>query len=162
MQNAKDSFYIALRNRLAVLNPARMMTLRGVQRPGILTEEAEAVSAQIAPDVFVLRWTGLKADLNLPQPLLQLDCEIHYTTSGTQNSAGMDRGRQLEGMDAELLSIVAPFSTAKMDYTQAPPVEVGTTVFWNQPAFGPATTIRDRVERAVKVSIFTYQEQGEQ
>ena len=162
MQNAKDSFYIALRNRLALLNPARLMMLRGIQRPAILTEEAEAVTAQTVPDAFVLRWTGLKADLNLQQPLVQLDCEVHYTTSGTQNNGGMDRGRALESMDAALLSILSPSSAVKMDYSQTPPIAANTMIFWNQPTFGPATTIRDRLERTVKVSIFTYQERGEQ
>jgi hypothetical protein len=42
MQNAKDSFYIALRTRLAALNPERTILLRGTKRPGILVEEAEA------------------------------------------------------------------------------------------------------------------------
>ena len=66
MENAKDTFYVALRNRLAVLNPNRTMLLRGVQRPGILVEEAEAVVAMLPADVFVLRWTVLQTDVNLP------------------------------------------------------------------------------------------------
>ena len=42
MQNAKDSFYMALRTRLAAINPERTVLLRGTIRPGILVEEAEA------------------------------------------------------------------------------------------------------------------------
>ena len=34
MQNAKDTFYMTLRDRLAAVNPARTMVLRGVTRPG--------------------------------------------------------------------------------------------------------------------------------
>ena len=54
MQNAKDSFYMALRTRLAALNPDRTVLLRGTVRPGILVEEAEAPFSQPPNDVFML------------------------------------------------------------------------------------------------------------
>jgi hypothetical protein len=59
MQNAKDSFYLALRTRLASFNPERTVLLRGALRPGILVEEAEAPFAQPLSDTFILRWLGL-------------------------------------------------------------------------------------------------------
>jgi hypothetical protein len=65
MQNAKDSFYMALRTRLAAINPKRTILLRGAVRPGILVEEAEAPFSQFPSDVFVLRWLGLGVDLIL-------------------------------------------------------------------------------------------------
>ena len=68
MQNAKDSFYMALRNRLAVLNPERTILLRGAVRPGILVEEAEAPFNQLPGDVFVLRWEAMGADKLLVKP----------------------------------------------------------------------------------------------
>ncbi len=101
MENAKDTFYVTLRNRLAALNPNRVILLRGVQRPGILMEEAEAAVPQMPADVFVLRWTTLNVDPQLPASLAQMTCEIHYTTGGTQANGGLDRGRVLEEMDAE-------------------------------------------------------------
>ena len=45
MQNAKDTFYVTLRDRLAAVNPARTMLVRGVIRPGLLVEENELASA---------------------------------------------------------------------------------------------------------------------
>ena len=65
MQNAKDSFYMALRTRLTVINPERTILLRGAVRPGILVEEAEAPLSPLPSDVFVLRWTGFAADMDL-------------------------------------------------------------------------------------------------
>ncbi|MDE3162438.1 MAG: hypothetical protein KGL64_04180, partial [Acidobacteriota bacterium] len=59
MQNAKDSFYMALRTRLAAINPNRTILLRGALRPGIFVEEAEAPYAQLPNDVFVLRWLAM-------------------------------------------------------------------------------------------------------
>ena len=47
MQNAKDSFYMALRTRLVAINPSRTILLRGAVRPGILVEEAEAPFPQL-------------------------------------------------------------------------------------------------------------------
>ena len=161
MQNAKDTFYVTLRTRLAALNPSRTMLLRGIQRPGILVEEAEAVVPLLPPDVFVLRWTALRADVNLPLVLARMDCEIHYTTGGTQRATGLDRGRSLEEMDAELLSILSPPSTPKMNYAHDPALQQNTPVFWTPAIFSAAVPLRDRVSRSATVTIFAYQEAGE-
>jgi hypothetical protein len=161
MQNAKDTFYITLRNRLAALNPERMMTLRGVVRPGILVEEAEAPAAQLPLDVFVLRWTKLDTDAQLPSTLAALRCEIHYATSGTRDNMGLDRGRALEAMDDELLRMLSPSSAAKMNYTQSPAAQMGTSIFWSQPVLEVEATARERVGRVATVEVFSFQEQGE-
>jgi hypothetical protein len=162
MQNAKDTFYITLRDRLATVNPARTIMLRAVTRPGILVEEAEAPMPQPLLDTFALRWTGLEADLQLSAILAQMTCEIQYCTAGTQLNAGLDRGRALEEMDYEVLKLLYPYSAQKMNYTQDPAAAMETLVFWSEPEFGPAVTVRDRLSRTVKVRVFTFQEQGEQ
>ncbi|HUB19642.1 MAG TPA: hypothetical protein VL990_13465 [Acidobacteriaceae bacterium] len=162
MQNAKDTFYITLRSRLATLNPSRTMSLRAVTRPGILVSEAEAPMAQPLLDAFALSWTGLQADVQLPAILAQMTCEIHYATAGTETNAGLDRGRALEEMDYEVLQLLYPYSAQKMNYTQNPAVAMETMVFWSEPEFGPLVTLRDRLSRAVKVTVFAFQEQGEQ
>jgi hypothetical protein len=161
MQNAKDTFYVTLRNRLATLNPNRTMLLRGVQRPGILVEEAEAVAPMLPADVFVLRWTTLSTDVTLPLVLARLDCEILYTTGGTHAASGLDRGRALEEMDAEVLSLLSPNCAPKMNYTQTPPVQLNTPVFWTPANFTPAVTLRDRLSRSAKITVLAYQEPGE-
>lgn len=162
MQNAKDTFYIALRSRLTTVNPARTMTLRGIVRPGILVEEAEAPMAQLPLDAFVLRWTKLAADTQLPSILAQLTCEIHYATAGTQGNSGLDRGRALEEMDYELLQMLCPSSTVKMNYTETPAEQMGTSIFWSPATFAAEVTTRERVGRVATVEVFTFQEQGEQ
>ena len=161
MQNAKDTFYITLRNRLATVNPERTMTLRGVVRPGILVEEAEAPAAQLPLDVFVLRWTKLGTDGQMPSTLVAMTCEIHYATSGTRDNMGLDRGRALEAMDDELLRMLSPASVAKMNYTQNPATQMGASIFWSQPVFTAEATTRERVGRVATVEVFTFQEQGE-
>jgi hypothetical protein len=161
MENAKDTFYVTLRNRLAALNPNRVIILRGVQRPGILVEGAEAVVPQTPADVFVLRWTALDVNVQMPSTLAQMTCEIHYTTGGTQNNAGLDRGRALGEMDAELLTMLNPNCAPKMNYTQTPALAMETKVFWGEPQFAALTTQRERLTRVAKVSVFAFQEQGE-
>ena len=162
MQNAKDTFYITLRNRLAVLNPARTMTLRGVVRPGILVEEAESPAAQLPPDVFVLRWTKLAVDGQMPSILTNMTCEIHYATAGTQGNMGLDRGRALEEMDDELLRMLWPASAPKTNYAETPAEQLGTNIFWSQAAFAAETSTRERMGRVATIQVFAFQEQGEQ
>lgn len=162
MQNTKDTFYITLRDRLKAVNPQRTMTLRGVVRPGILVEEAEAPAAMLPLDAFVLRWTKLATDTQLPSTLTSMTCEIHYATAGTQVNAGLDRGRALEEMDYELLQMLSPASAPKMNYTQSPAAQMGTSIFWSPAAFATETTTRERVGRVATIQVFAFQEQGEQ
>lgn len=161
MQNAKDTFYIALRSRLAVLNPARTLTLRSVSRPGIFVQDAEAPMAQLPLDAFSLAWTGLAADHQMPAILTQMTCEIHYSTAGTQANAGLDRGRALEAMDYEVMKLLYPYAAQKVNYTLNPPVAMNTMVFWSEPEFGPIVALRDRLSRTAKVTVFAFQEGGE-
>ena len=161
MQNAKDSFYMALRARLAVINPERSILLRGALRPGILVEEAEAPFSQLPTDAFVLRWLGLSSDMNLSCTMAAEECEILYQTCGTQSFGGLDRGRTLSEMDEEVLAMVSPFCTLKLKYSTTPPVAMLTQVFWDEPGFTPVVVQRDRVSRSAKVTVYSYQEQGE-
>lgn len=161
MQNAKDSFYMALRTRLQSVNPERTCLLRGAVRPGILVEDAEAPFPQLPADVFVLRWTATGADTDLPAQMVAAQCDILYATSGSQSFGGLDRGRALSAMDTELLEILQPFQTPKMNYEATPPAAMLTQVFWDQPAFGPTVTLRDRLSRSATVMVYSYQETGE-
>jgi hypothetical protein len=161
MQNAKDSFYMALRTRLTAINPQRTILLRGTLRPGIVVEEAEAPFPQLPGDVFVLRWLGLGADLDLASAMVAEECEIIYQTCGTQSFGGLDRGRSLSAMDEELLAMLQPFYTPKLNYSVQPPTAMLTNVFWDEPAFAPINVQRDRMTRSAKVIVYSYQEQGE-
>lgn len=161
MQNAKDSFYVALRTRLAALNPNRTILLRGAVRPGILVEEAEAPFGQLPDDAFVLRWLGLGTDLDLPTTMAAEECEILYQTCGTQAFGGLDRGRLLSEMDEELVALLQPFFTRKVNYMVQPPAAMVTNLFWDEPLFAPVVLQRDRLSRSAKVLVYSYQEQGE-
>ena len=161
MQNAKDSFYVAVRDRLRVLNPLRTLTLRAVQRPGIVVEEAEAPSPELLSDVFVLRWTGLAVTQDLPAHLEGVQCEVHYATSGTVGASGLDRGRALAEMDRELLAILQPWCTRKMQYTSTPAAPLQTQVFWTEPVFTATEAQYNQLSRVAKLTVFAFDEPGE-
>jgi hypothetical protein len=167
MQNAKDTFYATLQSRLAVLNPARTIVVRGVVRPGTLVEENELSSAWIPVDAFRLQWTGLQVNGEGPLPLVVMECSIQYATDGTSGNGGMDRGRLLAAMDAELASALEaePHTVTKINYSAAgdgiAPTAMGTSVFWADPVFGAATAVGDRLARTTRVQVLAYQEAGE-
>jgi hypothetical protein len=142
MQFAKDSFFLALQTRLAGLNPARTVTINGATVPAVLVlENLPPASAEPQPDTFYIEW-GSAAVVDGHAggaALMSLDCVISYYTLGTVQSM-VDRGRVLGQLDNELLGICQPTSTEKYDYTQSPSADLGTSVFWNQPAFQEATT----------------------
>jgi hypothetical protein len=161
MQNAKDSFYMALRSRLKVLNPAREVLMRGALRPGILVEEAEAPFSQVPMDVFIVRWIGVGMDAELESPMIAADCEIFYQTSGTQAFGGLDRGRLLSELDSELFKMLTPLQTPKLSYAANPPVPMLTQVFWEDPSFGPTVMQRERISRSVRLKVYCYLEAGE-
>ena len=161
MQNAKDSFYMALRSRLAVINPQRTVVVRGSIRPGILVEEAEAPFGQLPTDVFILRWLGLGVETDLDSMLVAEECEIVYQTCGSGSFGGLDRGRFMTAMDRELVNMVQPHCTPKLCFTATPPAALATQVFWDDPNFTPVVTQKDRLSRSAKIMVYSYQEQGE-
>lgn len=141
MQFAKDSFFLALQQRLAGVNPARTITINGTTVPAVLAaENLPPASAEPQPNAFYIEWgTAAVIDGHAGNAaLMSLDCVISYYTLGTVPSM-VDRGRVLGQLDNELLSICQPASTQKYDYTQSPSVDMGTSVFWNQPTFTQAT-----------------------
>jgi len=184
MQFAKDSFFIALQQRLAGLNPARTVTVNGTTVPAVLViENLPPAAMEPQPNTFYIEWgTASVIDGHAgDSALMSLDCVISYYTLGTTQSM-VDRGRVLGELDKELLAICQPTNTEKFDYTQSPPADLGTSVFWNQPTFQEATTsgVEDnvvayqsrvvrramyerayqdgRVERRVQLSVFFFSE----
>jgi hypothetical protein len=142
MQFAKDSFFLALQQRLAGLNPARTVTVNGATVPAVLVaENLPPSSAEPQPNTFYIEWsTAQVVDGHAGDgALMSLECVISYYTLGTVPSM-VDRGRVLGQLDDELLGICQPPNTEKMDYTQSPSADLGTSVFWSQPAFEEATT----------------------
>jgi hypothetical protein len=161
MKKARDSFYVALRDRLQVLNPTKQVLIRGVWRPGVLVEENENFAPIVPDNVFVLRWTKTLADEQHALVRTQQTCEVQYQTAGTPSAGGLDRGTLLTEMDAELLSILQPQQIQKTDYSVTPPALMGTRVFWTGPVFASVTRERDRLVRKAEITVVSYEEAGE-
>lgn len=158
MENARSTFYLALRNQLTVVNPLRIAMVRGVQRPGILVEENETAVAIVSPDLFVLRWTGLSVDEQHGYPLAAQVCEVRYWTEGSSTLGGMDRGRLLAAMDAELIQMLMVRNTAKQNFAVTPPATLATRVFWSNAVFGPIVAAKNQLSRVANITLYSYEE----
>lgn len=167
MQNAKDTFYEMLRARVAAGNPERTIVLRGQTRPGVLVEENELVTTTTMPDCFRLRWAALSVDAAGDLPLVTLSCEVLYETAGTAGNGGMDRGRALAAMDAELAAAVnaVPQLAPKQSYaalaTGGAVTAMSTNVWWGDVVFGAVQVKADRLARTATVMVMSYEEAGE-
>lgn len=160
MQAAKDSFYMALCTRLQQVNSQRTVVMDGEVRPGIMIAENEAAVCAQPPEAFCIEWgptTPVFVSDLVASTLLASEVTIRYRTCGS-NMGDCDRGRSLTSMDAELMAICAPPQTTKMDYTQATPVSLGSTVFWRQPALGAAAQTASMLGRAATMTVYFYPE----
>lgn len=135
MQAAKDSFYMALRERLAALNPSRTIVIDGVTVPGIVVREnMEPRFGEAQAEVFYVDW-GEVLIAESSRPMLGIECCIWYASEGS-GGTGVDRGRALAEMDVELLKISNPPHTEMLDYSQSPSVDLGSGLFWTLPELG--------------------------
>ena len=170
MQFAKDSFFLALQQRLAGLNPQRTITLNGATVPAVVVvENLPPSSAEPLPNAFYIEWGTASVVQGHAGcgALMSMECAISYYSLGTVESM-VDRGRVLGQLDGELLAICQPTNTEKIDYTQAPSADLGTKVFWSQPMFGETqkSSVEDlaqkhadeRVQRLVRLTVFFFSE----
>jgi len=168
VQMAKDTFYATLCSRVAAGNPARTVVIRDLLRPGVVVVENElpgvAVDGIAPADAFCLRWTTLTVGTHAALPLITQTCEIRYATDGTEGLAGMDRGRSLAEMDAELVLAVTawPQSASTLAVAEiagggaSTETATGTNVFWGDVLFKPAVMRGERMERTAEVEVFSY------
>ena len=160
MQGIKDTFYLMLRDRVAAGNAGRTVVVRGTVRPGVVVVENElpgaAVEGLSLVNAFCLRWGAVGLD---EFGLWRLSCEIRYATDGPGDAGGMNRGRALGAMDAELAAALtaAPPSVAKVLVGAAPGSD-GTQVFWGECEFGPAVMQAERMTRTATVEVYGYGE----
>ena len=162
MQNAKDTFYVTLRDRLAALNPSRTVQVRGALRPAVVVAENELEQTDAAlVEAFVLTWKDTAVDSSEPMELCRAECAIDYATRGTPELSGMDRGRVLDAMDGELRRMLQPSAVVKQRFDVSPEVVMATRIFWSAPVFGAVGMEADRIGRTATVVLFALQEAGE-
>ncbi|AFL86492.1 hypothetical protein Terro_0141 [Terriglobus roseus DSM 18391] len=162
MQNAKDTFYVTLRDRLAALNPSREVQVRGALRPAVVVAENELEQTDSAlVEAFVMTWKATAFDESEPMGLCSAVCEIEYAKRGTPELSGMDRGRVLDAMDGELRRMLQPSAVAKRRFDVSPEVVMATQIFWSAPVFGAVGMEADRIRRTATVTLFALQEAGE-
>ncbi len=96
-----------------------------------------------------------------------MQCSVEYETAGTALNSGMDRGRALAAMDAELQQMVdeTPQTAVKMNYAAladgGSASAMLTNVWWGPVGFGKTVVKDDRISRTATVTVMSYQEAGE-
>ena len=159
MQASKDSFYLTLRDRLAQAYPARTITVNGCTRPAIVVVENDRPSVSARQhDAFYVEWGEARAVRPAVSTLMAVTCTLTYTSAGTDQNGGLDRGRALAELESELLSICSPFVARKCDWTGASPVDLGSTIFWTVPTFRPAQASENCVTHEASLKIYFYPE----
>jgi len=136
MQAAKDSFFRVLQSRLATVNPARTITVDGVTKPAILVVENEAYPPpKLFFHTFYLQWLGAPAVRGFSQtlaPRYEQIAQIEYFVQGTASLQRpfADRGRVMAQLDREVVEILFPGFTEKLDYSVTPPQSLSSMVRW--------------------------------
>lgn len=162
MQTLKDSFYVALRDRLAALDPARTGFIGGQTRPALVVRENEAPAA--SPDdagVFYLEWNELRTVAGTQtarRPLMALTCAVHYSIEGSESLSYQDRGRLLATMDEELLTISSPAKAPSKDFSSTPATDLGATIVWTRPTFEPLRIDGKRLSRTASLQVMAFSE----
>jgi hypothetical protein len=160
MQATKDTFLKTLTTRLAVVNPARTVTVDGVSRPAVLTVENEsALPVATELESFLLNWEG-SGQVAPEGPLLYVDCKVSYGSEGSDAMLGTDRGRVVTAMDGELRKICEPDHAVKCDYTQTPPTALGSNIFWTRPVMADPAIANGVLMRTAAMRLFFFQEAG--
>lgn len=145
---------MALRERLAALNPGRVVVVDGVERPGIVVRENMETQCPPMPSgTFFIDWGEVRI-AEQTRPILGLDCQIWYAEEGS-TPTGVDRGRRLAQMADELMRICSPPYTGMRDYQQTPSADLGCGVFWTTPELKKASSEtemqRDQIAGAARL-----------
>jgi hypothetical protein len=154
MQLAKDSFYVALRDRLSAANPERTVVVDGVARPAIVVVENEGEEMSQTDNTFRVQW-GASTAVGGGSRLSKVECTVSYATRGLDGTTG-DRGRTLGKMDGELMVMCQPLRAVKMDYTLIPAKSMGTMLFWTDPEFEAVKDEAGRIQRCATTTLYFF------
>lgn len=159
MQTTKDTFYVALRDRLVQFDPQLTITIDGATRPAIVVVENEPPSSlERQNDAFYIEWGMARAVHTASSTLMAMDCTISYTSAGDVNTGGVGRGRDLGRLDTDLLAICAPAQAYKCDYSSGPPTQLGSYIFWSIPEVTTVKTEAARTGHEAHITIWFYPE----
>lgn len=167
MQNAKDTFYTVLRDRLALVNPDRTVVVRGVTRPAIVVDENEAPSVAAQTDCFHLQWTDAAVAREGAMPLATLRCEVRYSTAGNAWNGGLDRGRVLASMDADLSAAVGTYPQRAPKMAFLAPAQgnsaaaMASNIWWSGVAFDGAKADGNLLTRTAVIDVMSLEEAEE-
>jgi hypothetical protein len=154
MEAVKDSFYVALRDRLANAQAGDAAAV------SLFVCENARYAWLAYPDTLYLRWTG-EAKLPVGAQCAgwrTLQCEIGYRTQGSELNSNEDRGRRLTALDEQLLAIISPRKAPLLDCKQDPPLPLDGVLFWTAPELEDAQEKLNGIQRTTKLSVLWREE----
>ena len=142
MQAVKDTFFVTVRNRLAESAPD--VSIRAIENS---REEWLSVVG-----CFYLRWVEQSS---VPQDSgwRALRCEIGWRTTGSEGSAGEDRGRQQTVLEQKIAASLEPGNAELMDHSVSPATSLGGRILWTVTEWGAIEDTPEGVQRSVFVNV---------
>lgn len=136
MQATKDSFFRALQSRLALVSPQRTIVADGVVKPAVIVVENEPFPPpRLLFNAFYIHWLGapvVRGFSGTKTPRYEHVAQVEYFVRGAPGLERpfADRGRLIGELDSELLSILYPGFTEKLNYATTPPQSLGSFLHW--------------------------------
>ena len=136
MQATKDSFFCALQARLALVNPQRTIVTDGIAKPAVMVVENEPFPpAKLFFNTFYIHWLGAPSVHSFARtrsPRYEHLAQVEYFVRGgpTLERPFADRGRLIGQLDQELIEILYPGFTEKLDYTFTPAKSLSSVLLW--------------------------------
>ena len=154
MQQVKDSFYMALRDRLCAANMADAIDL-------VVVENSREMWLG-EPGKIYLRWSE---EPKVPIDALAagwhaLHCEMGYRVAGSDVANGEDRGRQLAVLDRLLGSVIEPRKTRLLDFSQTPAADLSKFILWAKPALDVVKETAADIQRPVHLNVLWQEEES--
>lgn len=161
MQNAKDTFYVTLRDRLAAVNASRTVSVRGQVRPAVVVDENEMPERDADAGVFHLQWGDVSTERAGAVLLDAMECRIVFRASGANALSTLTRGREMSAMQAELDAMLLPAWAVKKRFSEDGAVAMGTNVFWCEVGERVVKVKEALLEATAVVTVMAYREEGE-
>lgn len=161
MQDAKDTFYVTLRDRLVAVNADRTVAVRGQVRPAVVVDENEEPMQRVDAGVFHLQWSDVSMDARPGLLLESALCRVVYRSRSDAGGSELARGRELVAMHEELTGMLQPSSVPEQRFSESGVEMLRGRVWWFEEGRRAVTDNDGSVQAVATVRVMSRREIGE-
>lgn len=161
MQNAKDTFYVTLRDRLAAVNADRTVAVRGQVRPAVVVDENEEPARGVDAGAFHLQWSDVSIDTRPGLLMESALCRVAYRSRSDAGGSELGRGRVLDAMHEELTAMLQPESAPLQLFNESGSEMLRGRVWWLEDGARVVTDKDGMVQAVALVRVMSRREDGE-